>query len=313
MANNYYETLGVAKTASDADIKKAFRKLALQYHPDRNPDNKEAEEKFKQVNEAYAVLSDKSKRQQYDQFGDSRFHQQYSTEDIFRGTDFASIFDELGLGGAGGFFARMFTNGAGGYGGYSTAYEDVSHAGYRGQRGGRRTAMPKGQDVEYPQTISFDEAYRGGERRISFSLSDGSTRDLTVKIPAGIKDGAKLRVAGRGVAGPGGDGDLYVVVTVAPHPLYKRVEQNIEVRTELSFSEAALGGATEVSTPQGPKRIKIPAGIKSGTRVRLKGLGFPAHGTQAQGDLYAVIEIQVPAQLTDEQRELIEKLRASGL
>ncbi len=311
-STNYYETLGVAKTASDAEIKKAFRKLALKYHPDRNPNDKAAEESFKKVNEAYAVLSDKQKRAQYDQFGDSRFHQQYSTEDIFRGTDFASIFDEMGLGGAGGFFSRMFAGGGAGpgFGGYAT-YEDIGAAGRRGA--GRRQQMPRGQDIEYPLTISFDEAFKGGERRVSFALSDGTSRDLTVKIPAGIKDGAKLRVPGRGASGPGGDGDLYVVVTTGAHPLYKRDGQDIEVRTEIKFSDALLGGSADVETPAGIKRVKIAAGTKSGTRMRLKGLGFAAYGAAPQGDLYAVIEVQVPQAPTAQQLELAEQLRQSGL
>ena len=295
---NYYDLLGVAKTANEGEIKKAFRKAALQYHPDRNPNNKEAEDKFKQVNEAYAVLSDTEKRRQYDQFGDQKFHQQYSSEDIFQNFDISSIFEEFGLGNSG-FFGNVFGGGRGGGAG-------AAH----GRRG--PGAMPsRGQDVEYRLDVGFNEAYAGGERRVSFALADGTKRDITVKIPAGINDGGKLRVAGRGAPAPGNGaaGDLYVIINVLPHPSYRRSGADIETDLELKISEVLLGALKEVETPKEPKKIKVPAGVKPGTKIRLKGLGFPNEpGASARGDLYAVVTVKIPAQLTDNQKEVVQRL-----
>lgn len=309
MSQDYYQILGVQKGSSDADIKKAYRKLAMQYHPDRNPNDKAAEDKFKEVNEAYAVLSDAQKRKQYDTFGSTRFHQQYSSEDIFRGTDFNSIFEEFGFGGAGGgassFFSSIFGGGRGGFGGFSGM----------GGPGGYQQAPQKGQDVEYPLQIGFMDAFQGGERRINFSLSDGTRRDLNIKIPKGIQDGAKLRVSGRGApsrfGGPAGD--LYVVIQQAPHPDFRRVGDDLETDVELKISEALLGTSREVATPEGPKKVKIPEGVAPGTKIRLKGMGFPLQGTDDRGDLYAVVKVAVPKKLSKEQRQAAQDLAHSGL
>lgn len=296
---NYYETLGVAKGSSEADIKKAYRKLAMTYHPDRNPDNKEAEEKFKQINEAYAVLSDPQKKKQYDTFGDARFHQQYSTEDIFRGTDFSSIFDELGLGGQGNFFSSIF----GGGGGFNAR-----------RAAGFNAGPQKGQDVEYPLQIGFMDAYKGIERRISFRLSDGTEREITIKIPKGIRSGAKLRIAGRGAPSRNGGpaGDLFVLVQVAEHPDFKRVDDSIEVTLPLKVSEAFLGCSKSVQTPEGERKIKVPGGVKAGTKIRLKGLGFTTPSGEA-ADLYAVVDLEVPKDLSKEQKKAVEVLAEVGL
>ena len=294
---NYYETLGIPKTATEAEIKKAYRKLAMQYHPDRNQGDKTAEEKFKQINEAYAVLSDTPKRQQYDTYGDQRFHQQYSSEDIFRGTDFGSIFEEMGLGGRSNFFSSIFGAGAAG-----------------ARQGGGFGGPQRGQDVEYPLSIGFMEAYSGVERRVSFSLSDGTQRELTVRIPKGVRTGARLRVSGRGAASrtAGPPGDLFVILQVAEHPEFLRVEDNIEVTLPLKVSEAFLGCSKMVSTPDGPKKIKVPSSVKAGTRIRLRGLGF----TDAQGqqhDLYAVVDLDIPKELSQEQLKAVETLAEAGL
>ncbi len=293
---NYYDMLGVAKTANEAEIKKAYRKLAMQYHPDRNQGDKAAEEKFKKINEAYAVLSDKDKKRQYDTFGDSRFHQQYSSEDIFRGTDFSSIFEEMGLGGQSNNFFSSFFGGARG-----------------GRAGGFSQGPAKGQDVEYPTTIGFLDAYNGVEKPISFRLNDGTEQSLTVKIPKGVKTGAKLRISGRGAPSRQGGpaGDLYLLVTVLEHPEYKRVEDNIEVPLTLKISEAFLGTSKAVNTPQGEKKIKIPGGVKAGTKIRLKGLGFTVG--QNTGDLYAVIDLDVQKDLNSAQKSAIEALQEAGL
>lgn len=294
---NYYEILGVPKTAGEPEIKKAYRKLAMEFHPDRNQGDKAAEEKFKKINEAYAVLSDEPKRKQYDTYGDQRFHQQYSSEDIFRGTDFGSIFEEMGLGGRGSFFSSIFGGGAGGRGGPSGGF-----------------GPQKGQDVEYPLSIGFMEAYSGAERRISFSLSDGTERELTVRIPKGVRSGAKLRLSGRGAASRSGGapGDLFVNLVVAEHPDFRRVEDDIEVGLPLKISEAFLGSSKLVNTPEGPRKIKIPAGVKAGTKIRLKGLGF----TDSKGlphDLFAVVDLEITRELSAEQLKAIETLAEAGL
>lgn len=294
---NYYDTLGVSKSSTDPEIKKAYRKLAMEYHPDRNQDNPQAEEKFKQVNEAYAVLSDKQKRQQYDMYGDQKFHQQYSSDDIFRGTDFGSIFEEFGMGN--GFFDSIFGGGGGFQGGQG--------------RGGFSRGPQKGQDVEYPITVGFMDAYKGTERRVQFSLSDGSKKDLTVKIPKGISSGAKLRVSGHGARSPmgGQPGDLFVIIEVSEHPDFKRDGQNIETPIKMKVSEAFLGCSIAVPTPDGDKKIKVPAGVKPGTKIRLKGLGFKTAKTQ--GDLYAIVELEIPQSLSDEQKTAVASLQECGL
>ncbi len=295
---DYYETLGVARGASEDDIKKAYRKLALQYHPDRNQGNKQAEEKFKAISEAYAVLSDSQKRRQYDTVGDARFHQNFSSEDIFRGTDFQSIFREFNMGGGDDLFSRIFGGGFGG-GGFSP----------RGGRQGRQ-GQP-GQDVEYPLQITMLESYTGSERQLSFRLDDGTRHDLRVKIPAGVREGGKLRVAGRGApsAWGGPPGDLYVVISVAKHPQFERVGEDLHTPLELKISEALLGCTREIETLEGTRTIKIPAGVKPGTKVRLKGLGFPTPGQPGvRGDFYAVVGLALPEKLSKKQKEAIEAL-----
>lgn len=312
---DYYEVLGVDKSASDSDIKSAYRKLALKHHPDRNPDNKEAEEKFKKISEAYAVLSDNQKRKQYDQFGDSDFHQRYSSDDIFRGTDFSSVFNEFGFG-----------NGGGGGGAGGASIEDLLSGIFGGMSGGRprgpggqsgfTRAPQKGSDVEYPVQISFHDGLNGCQRNVSFQLSDGTQRQLTVKIPGGTKTGGKLRIAGRGAPGPGGApaGDLYVVIEVASHPDFTLQGDDIETDVKVKLSEALLGGSAEVHTPNdGDKKIKIPAGVKHGTKIRLKGFGFPKAGGKTRGDLYAIVNIDLPQNMSGEQKKAAEALREVGL
>ena len=296
--SSYYDKLGVHKGASDADIKKAFRKKAMELHPDRNPGDKKAEAEFKEVNEAYAVLSDAKKRKQYDMFGDQAFHQQYSQEDIFRGTDFSRVFEEFGMGGSS-FFSNIF-GGAQGFGG--------GHAGFGGPR--------KGQNVEYPVTIGFMDAYEGTERRVSFSLSDGTSRDIKVKIPKGIEAGQKLRVSGKGAPSPDGgpDGDLYIIIEVAPHPAFTRKGSDLETAIKLNVVDAILGTSFEIKTPSGSKKVKIPAGVQPGTKIRLKEQGFPIHGSNSSfGDLYGIVEVSIPKDLTENQKQLVESLKDSGL
>lgn len=293
---DYYEVLGVKKGASVDEIKRAYRKLAVKYHPDKNPGDKQAEERFKEINEAYAVLSDPKKKEQFDQFGSTNFHQKFSQEDIFRGFNVDDMFRDQGFG-TDDIFSRIFGDAL------------------RRQRGGGHGRMAaKGEDFSMEIQVTFREAYDGAEKRVAF-MRDGVREELSVKIPAGIESGAKLRVAGRGGAGRmgGSSGDLYLTVTVGADPLFTREGADLVLNHEVKFSQAVLGGYIEVPTMTGAKRIKIPAGIQAGTKVRLKGLGFPLVGEQARGDMYVRIAVHVPEKLSHRQRELVEQLAAEGL
>lgn len=309
---DYYKVLDVERGANTDDIKKSYRKLALKYHPDRNKGDKAAEEKFKEISEAYAVLSDDAKRRQYDAFGDTQFHQNYSQEDIFRNADFGSVFRDFDTGGGmGDIFGRIFGGMGGGGGGGGFGFDPT---GGRGRGFGGQ--VPKGQDVEYTVDIGFYEAFHGGERQVSYRLSDGAAHQIKVRIPRGAKDGSKLRVTGKGAASPYGGpaGDLFIILRVAPDPRFTRTGDDIEAPVTLKISEALLGTSKDIETMDGVKKIKIPAGVKVGTKVRLKGLGFPVPGKKdLRGDFYAVIALEVPAQLTPAQRAAIETLQTLDL
>jgi len=292
---DYYELLGVKKGASAEELKKAYRKLAVKYHPDKNPGDKQAEERFKEINEAYAVLSDPKKKEQFDQFGSNNFHQRYSQEDIFRGFNVDDMFKDQGFG-TDDIFSRIFGDAM------------------RRQRGGPGRVAAKGEDFTMEIQVTFRDAYDGAEKRVAF-MREGSREELSVKIPAGIESGAKLRVAGRGAAGRMGGpaGDLFLTVLVGVDPLFQREGADIVHSHEVRFSQAVLGGFIEVPTMEGTKRIKIPTGIQPGTKVRLKGLGFPLAGKHGRGDMYVRIAVQVPKDLDASQRELVEQLTAAGL
>ncbi|ALC17410.1 integrase [Desulfuromonas soudanensis] len=295
MAKDYYAVLGVQKTAPADEIKKAYRKLALKFHPDKNPGDKKAEEKFKEITEAYAVLSDAEKRRQYDQFGESGFHQRYSQEDIYRNFDVGDIFREFGFG-TDDIFGHLFGGGRG-----------------RPQGGGSRQVI-KGQDYSMQIAIPLRQALLGGERRVDFR-AQGQAEHLQVRIPPGIESGQKLRVAGKGGPSPmgGPPGDLFLEIRIEPDPLFTREGEDLFVKVQIPFSGACLGTTVDVPTLGEGKRVKVPAGMSSGGRIRLKGFGAPVRGGKSHGDLYAVIEVTVPQQLSDEQRKLLEKLRDSGL
>ncbi len=310
---DYYDLLGVQKTAPEDQIKKAYRKLALKYHPDRNPGNKQAEEQFKEINEAYAVLSDKDKRKEYDTYGMRGFQQKYTQEDIYRNFNIGDLFKDVGFG-TGDIFSMIF--GAQGRG---------AAAGRESARGGRRVydfgdyvtrdRTAAGElDLNYELEIPFMDAMRGAEKVLSFA-SDRGTEEIRVKIPKGIDTGQKLRLHGKGGRDPhtGRTGDLYVTVKVAEHPVFKRVGNDLYVKKEVKMTDAFLGGSIEVPTIDGPKQIKIPAGVRSSSKVRLKGLGVPHMGKQTGGDEYVEIVIDVPRRLTDRQKALLEELRKESL
>ena len=296
MAKDYYVVLGVEKTASPEQIKKAYRKLAVKYHPDKNPGDKAAEERFKEITEAYAVLADADKRRQYDQFGEAGFHQRFSQEDIFRNADLNTIFREFGIGGDD-LFSQLF----GGHGG----------GGRAGAFHGGRPRPVRGQDLLLRLTIPLRQAVLGGERQIDLARH-GHGEPIKVRIPPGVEHGQKLRVAGKGAPSPAGGppGDLLLEIEVLADPVFIRDGSDLSVTVTVPFSGACLGTSVEVPTLEGQKRVKVKPGMKSGSKIRLKGFGVPGHPA---GDLYAVIEVAVPEQLTAEQEKLLEKLRDSGL
>ncbi|HEY3309139.1 MAG TPA: DnaJ C-terminal domain-containing protein [Desulfuromonadaceae bacterium] len=300
MANtDYYKTLGLEKGALPEDIKKAFRKLAVKYHPDRNPGDKGAEDKFKELNEAYAVLSDPQKKEKYDTYGSSGFHQQYSQEDIFRNFDFGGTFKDMGMGGNDDIFSRLFGN-AFGRGG--------------GGRGGFRPGPQKGADLEMETDISFRDAALGAEKLVAFRRN-GHREELKVKIPAGVDNGSKIRITGKGGQGENGgpQGDLYLIIRVLPDPVFSRDGGDLSVERQITFSAACLGVSLDVPTLEGDKRIKVPAGIQPGTKIRLKGCGIKPIGSNYKGDLYVKINIHVPESLNGEQKKLVEELNRKGL
>ncbi len=304
---DYYELLGVAKSASEEEIKKAYRKLALKYHPDRNPGNKDAEEKFKVINEAYAVLSDAEKRKQYDTFGMGGFQQRYSEEDIFRGFNVGDLFKDLGMGG-GDIFSTIFGRQAG-----------------RGGRGGRQRQpgpdfgdyitrqKPETLDLNYELEIPFMDAIHGAEKHVTFTTQQGA-EEIMVKIPKGISTGKKLRLQGKGMKDPysGRMGDLYITIKVGEHPVFRRTGNDLFVTKEIKVTDALLGTTVEVPSIEGPKHVKIPAGVKSNSKVRLRGLGV-SDPKGVAGDEYVEIQVDIPKRLTERQKTLLEELRKEGL
>jgi len=309
---DYYEVLGVQKASSAQDIKKAYRKLAMKYHPDRNKGDKDAEEKFKKVSEAYAVLSDPEKRKQYDTFGESGFQQRYSQEDIFQGFDLGDILKEFGLGGMGG---RSRTTG-----GQGSPFESFffQSGGPGGGRASYRTATQqpvKGSDLTYELSVSLNEILTGSEKTISLRL-ENKTQNVSVKVPKGIKAGQKLRLAGKGAASPygGPPGDLFLIIKEQPHPVFSRDGDDLIVENHIPVSQACLGAEVSVMSLEGKElKVKFPAGVQSQSKLRLKGHGLPAGKTGGRGDIYVKVIVDIPKKLTSEQKKLIKELADKGL
>jgi molecular chaperone DnaJ len=363
MKKDYYEILGVPKDADLQVIKKAYRSLALKHHPDRVPaeEKKAAEEKFKEISEAYGVLSDPQKRKTYDQYGHSGIDQTYTAEDIFKGADFSSIFGE----GAdlGDIFSRFFG--------------DAVFEGMGGAGGGRSSRPRRGPDIQYEIEVTLEEAFSGTTKKIRVPRHDqcdvckgtgakpGSqirkcstcggrgqvimssgffrmaqtcsacggkgevyseycnkcngngiikvTRNIDVTIPPGVDNDTRLRMKGEGEYGTAGRGDLYLYINVKSHPEFERQGSDLYIQLPVSFIKAALGGEVTVPTLSGDVAMKVPAGTQSGKVFRLKGKGMPDLHGGPTGDQYVKVMLQVPVNLTAEQRRILEEYaRVSG-
>ena len=317
---DYYATLGVPKTATDKELKQAFRKLARKHHPDVNPGDKNAESKFKEINEAYEVLGDPEKRKKYDELGANwRMYEQAAAQG--GPNPFAGGGWNVNTGGGqGGFrtmtpeemeelfgsnenpFSDFFTTFFGG--GFGGGGRDA-----RSARG--RSRQRQGRDIEHEIELTLEDAYHGSTRRLSLK-HDGHARTVDVRIPVGVTDGSRVRVPGEGEGGQGGarSGDLYLRIRLAPHAVFERKGRDLYVKVPVPVTTAVLGGEAEVPTLSGkPARLRIPPTTQNGQLFRLKGFGMPSVGkTDEKGDAYARVEVQLPTELTPAIREHYEAL-----
>ena len=331
---DYYATLGVAKAATDKELKAAYRKLARKHHPDVNPGDKGAEARFKEINEAYEVLGDPQKRRKYDELGANwRMYEQAQQQGqpFPGGQPFGGGFG----GGAPGEGGAWTINMGGGPGGYRTMSEEEMRdlfgtddpfssffhtffgggggAATEGRGRGRAPRAAKGRDIESEAELTLEEAYHGAMRRVSITLG-GHARSVDVRIPAGIKDGSRVRASGEGEAGTGGaaSGDLFLRVRIKPHPVFERKGDDLYIKVPVPITTAVLGGEAQVPTITGSVRLKVPETTQSGQTFRLKGHGMPIVGrTDVKGDLYATADIQLPRALSAEQRRAWEQIRAT--
>ncbi len=296
---DYYQILGVSKTASEDEIKKTYRNLAKKYHPDKNKGNKDAENKFKEISEAYAVLSDKEKRSQYDRLGSEAFGP--GGQNPFAGFDFSQF-----MGGGGG--ARGRRGGARG-GSRTVDFTDLfgDLFGGGGGGGGFQAEPQRGADVESETSIDFRDAILGTTLDLRFS--DGRT--VKVRIPEGVADGQKLRIKGKGETGPmgGPPGDLHLIVHVRPHPLFERRGDDIHIDLPITLGEAVRGADIDVPTIHGPVRARIPAGTQSGQTFRLRGKGVKKKN--ATGDHYYKVQIAVPRDLGAEALKGVDQIESA--
>lgn len=302
MAQSYYDILNVRRDASAAEIQKAYRDLARKYHPDLNPNDKNATKKFQEVQKAFDVLNDADKRKKYDQFGDAWEHAGAGgpqTQWDFsggQGIDPQALFGQF-FGGRGGFDPSMFADLGGG-----------PATGRRTRNGGRAANRGRGADVETSIEIPFATAVTGGEVFLTLARAGGQSEELKVKIPPGLEDGQKIRLKGQGepAAGRGAAGDLLVTVQVAAHPHFTRRGNHLYVKLPVTLAEAACGAKVEVPTPGGVVAVRVPPGASSGAKLRIKGHGVAPRGKEP-GDMFAELQIVLPPHLSEaEQQQLRE-------
>jgi DnaJ-class molecular chaperone len=311
MAEDYYKTLGVNRDASQAEIQKAYRALARKYHPDKNPDDKDAKKKFQKIQAAFDVLNDPQKREMYDRYGSS-----------FEGAGAGGPrggWRPTGPGGGQNFedvdFSQFFGERFGGepFGDFSEIFSQFRRP---PGRGGRRStagagARARGADVESEMTIPFTTAITGGQVQFNLVRPNGEPETIAVKIPPGIDEGKKIRLRGQGEPNPAGGtpGDLLITIHVAPHPYFQRRGNHLHVRLPVTLPEAVLGAKVDVPTPKGTVSLRVPAGTSSGSKLRVKGHGVATrNGTP--GDLFAEVQIILPKPLDDTSRELAKQLAA---
>ena len=301
---DYYKILGVEKTATSEQLKKAYRKLAVKYHPDKNPDNKAAEDKFKEINEAYEVLGDEEKRKKYDQFGENyKYYEQHGGR--------PEDYDWSQFGGGGGQGRRYSYEGGnaedmfGGEGNFSDFFEQLFGSRFSGGR--RQQQGPgRGRDVQATMQVSLEDAYTGATRQVEVNGSR-----LNIKLKAGLYEGQLIRLKGKGSPGRKGgeNGDMLISIQLAPHPQYELKGQDIYTDLALPLYTAVLGGKLTVPTPGASLSMNIPAGTDSGKVFRLKGKGMPAYDNSgAAGDLYIKAIIHIPANLSEKEKELFQQL-----
>jgi molecular chaperone DnaJ len=323
---DYYEILGLKKNATHEEIRKVYRELALRHHPDRVPPEKkkEAEDRFKEISEAYAVLSDPQKRALYDQHGHSGIDQNYAYQDVFRGTDFSSVFEGMGDFGLGGNF-------------FDNLFGDLGFDLFGTRRRARQPVKPQtGRSLEIAVAVTLEEARTGADKAISFPrygtcpTCGGSgtkpgpgkstcaecggqgkvrtARQLTVTIPPGVDQGSRLRIKGEGEEGPNGKGDLFVVVEMQQHPLFERQGSDLLANVFITITEAVLGAEKRIPTLDGDVVMKIPPGTQSGSVFRLKGKGIPRLREGGTGDELVKASVAIPSRLSPRERELFEAL-----
>jgi curved DNA-binding protein len=296
---DYYQILGVAKTATEDEIKKAYRKLARKYHPDVNPDNAEAHKKFQQINEANEVLSDADKRKKYDQYGKDWQHaDQFERARQSGGRQYA---------GGGGSHAYADDFGDFGDGGFSSFFESM----FGGQQGGggRRSTKFRGQDFQASLQLSLENAAATHQQTLTVN-----GKNIRITIPAGVENGQKIKLKGHGAPGVNGGpaGDLYITFVIAEHPTFKRTGNDLFANVNIDLYTAVLGGDATIDTLTGKVKIKVAAETQPDTKTKLRGKGFPVYKKEGEfGDLYLTYKVQLPTNLTDKQKELFKEL--SGL
>ncbi|MDD5126721.1 MAG: DnaJ C-terminal domain-containing protein [Dehalococcoidales bacterium] len=325
MSKDYYNTLGVKRDASAAEIKQAYRRLARKYHPDVNPNDKSAEARFKEINEAYEVLSDAGKRKKYDQFGDK--------------WQYADQFAQAGQSGRQWDFADFSDGGGASFqsGDMGSLFEELLRGTGAGGFGRRtRTAPQRGQDIESPVEVTLEEAFTGTRRMMSLQSQEpcatcggtgriqnvacsvcrgagaaASLKRLEVTIPAGVDNGSRVRIAGKGQPGyrSGPAGDLYLVISVLPHAQFERKGDELHVEVPVPLTLAVLGGEVQVPTPRGKLSLKIPPETQNGRVFRLSGQGMPHLSDSARGDMFATVNVVLPTRLSDEEKEIFRRLK----
>ena len=330
---DYYKILGIDKNADENTIKKAYRKLAKKYHPDTNAGNAQAAEKFKQITEAYSVLSDPEKKKMYDQFGSAdyqggqgpfgganggyqEFHFEGGDMDDILKNIFGGGFSGRSAGAGGGSRSYHFGGGfgegfSGGNSGFGSGFGSGNSGFGDGFSGTGSSFGGRGSDLHADITVSFDEAALGGDKVIHLSdpSAPGRTQSLQVHIPAGIDDGQTIQLSGKGEAGDKGgpNGDLFLTIRVHPHQMFKREGTNVFIDMPISFVQAALGATVQVPTLDGPVELKIPEGTQTGSKFRMKGRGIPSIRSKVRGDQYVTVNVEVPRNLNSKQKELLRE------